>query len=58
MSTFRFARKVFGSHDAYVASDAPLAQPEGSLTAWNEHLLRDMLAAGTLVLRDGVVHEH
>ncbi len=35
-----------------------LAQPEGGLAAWNEHLLRDMLAAGTLVLRDGVVHEH
>ena len=35
-----------------------LGRPEGSLAAWNEHLLRDMLAAGTLVLRDGVVHDH
>jgi glyoxylase-like metal-dependent hydrolase (beta-lactamase superfamily II) len=34
-----------------------LGRPEGSLAAWNEHLLRDMLAAGTLVLRDGVVHD-
>ncbi len=35
-----------------------LGRPEGSQSAWNEHLLRDMLAAGTLVQRDGVVHEH
>ncbi len=35
-----------------------LGRPEGSLAAWNEHLLRDMLATGTLVHRDGVVHEH
>ncbi len=34
-----------------------LGRPEGGLAAWNEHLLRDMLIAGTLVLRDGVVHD-
>jgi len=35
-----------------------LGRPEGSLAAWNEHLLRDMLDAGTLVQRDGGVHDH
>ncbi len=34
-----------------------LGRPEGHRALWSEHLLRDMLAAGTLVLRDGVVHD-
>lgn len=36
---------------------AGLGRPENSLAAWIEQLLRDMLAAGTLVLRDGVVYD-
>jgi glyoxylase-like metal-dependent hydrolase (beta-lactamase superfamily II) len=34
-----------------------LGRPEASQAAWADHLLHDMLAAGTLVVRDGVVHD-
>ncbi len=34
-----------------------LGRPEASLAAWNERLLRDMISAGTLVQRGGVVCE-